>query len=236
MVGGQEHWGTAGTVHGQGQGRGNGTVTSGMVASGADTEDDCRATDMPLDRRLARGVRTRRDIADALIDLINRGNPHPSTRLVAARAGVSLRTVYHHFGDVDILFHSAVRLHLSRHQSLVADIAPRGPTEARTRAVCHQRRQLFEAIGPVLLVAHARAQRSPGLHEVLVRHRSLLRQQLAFTLGPEIAARGSEASVVLEALEMATGWQSWNALRFEAARSASSAEQFMAFAAIRILV
>jgi len=211
-------------------------MTSGMVASGADTGDDPEATDLPVDRRLARGVRTRRDIVDALIDLINRGNPHPSTRLVAARAGVSPRTVYHHFGDVEILFRSATRLHLSRHQSsLVADIPPQGPTEARIRAVCHQRRQLFEEIGPVLRVAHARAQRSPGLHEVLVGYRSRLRQQLAFTLGPEIAARGAEASVVLEALEVATGWQSWNALRFEAARSASSAEQFMAFAVVRIL-
>ena len=191
---------------------------------------------MPIDRRLARGVRTRREIVDSLIDLINRGNPHPSTRLVAARAGVSLRTVYHHFGDVEILFLSAARFHLSRHQSLVADMPPQGPTEARIRAVCHQRRLLFEEIGPVLRVANARAQRSPGLHEVLVGHRSRLRAQLAFTLGPEIAARGSEARVVLEALEVATGWQSWNALRFEAARSASSAEQFMAFAVFRILI
>ncbi|MGH3579039.1 MAG: TetR/AcrR family transcriptional regulator, partial [Mycobacterium sp.] len=178
----------------------------------------------------------RRDIVDALIDLINGGNPHPSTRQVAARAGVSLRTVYHHFGDAEILFHSAAGLHLSRHQSLVADITPQGPTDARIRAVCHQRRQLFEAIGPVLRVAHARAQWSPSLNELLVRHRARLRQQLAFTLGPEIAARVPEASVVLEALEVATGWQSWNALRFEAGRSAPSAEQFMAFSVIRILL
>ncbi|MGH9206879.1 MAG: TetR/AcrR family transcriptional regulator, partial [Acidimicrobiales bacterium] len=157
-------------------------------------------------------------------------------RQVAARAGVSLRTVYHHFGDAEILFHSAAGLHLSRHQSLVADITPQGPTDARIRAVCHQRRQLFEAIGPVLRVAHARAQWSPSLNELLVRHRARLRQQLAFTLGPEIAARVPEASVVLEALEVATGWQSWNALRFEAGRSAPSAEQFMAFSVIRILL
>jgi AcrR family transcriptional regulator len=207
-----------------------------MVASGADTGDDGEAADIPLDRRLARGVRTRTDILDALIDLINRGNPYPSTRLVAARAGVSLRTVYHHFGDVEILFRSAAGLHLSRYQSLLAGIAPQGPTGARIRVVCHQRRELFEATGPVLRVAHSRAQRSPSLNEVLVRHRSRLRQQLAFTLEPEIAARGTEADVVLDALEVATGWQSWNALRFEAARSASSAERFMAFAVIRILV
>ena len=211
-------------------------MTSGLVASGADTGDDWEATDIPPDRRLARGVRTRRDIVDALIDLIDRGNPHPSTRLVAARAGVALRTVYHHFGDREILFRSAAGLQLARHRCLVTDIAPQGSTEDRIRAVCRQRRQLFEAIGPVLRVAHARAPRSPDIQEVLVTHRSRLRQQLALTLGPEIAARGSEARVVLEALEVATGWQSWNALRFEAARSASSAEQFMAFAVIRILV
>jgi TetR/AcrR family transcriptional regulator, regulator of autoinduction and epiphytic fitness len=210
-------------------------MAAGSFAPGASSGENDALLGIPLDRRLARGIRTRTIIADAVIDLIDSGNQYPSTRLVAARAGVSLRTVFNHFGDVEILFRSAAGLHLARHRSLVADLPPRGPAEARIRATCHQRRELFEAIGPVLRVAHARAQGSPSLNEVLVQHRARLRRQLEVTLAPEIRARGQQAKAVLDAVELATGWQSWSALRFEAGRSASLAEQFMVFAVIRML-
>ncbi len=212
-----------------------GQMAGGLVAPGASTGDEYDAAGIPPDRRLARGIRTRTIIADALIDLIDNGNPYPSTKLVAARAGVAVRTVYNHFGDVEILFRSAAGLHLARHRSMVADISPGGPVVARIGAICHQRRQLFEAIGPVLRVAHARAQGSPSLDEILIQHRSRLRRQVARTLEPELAARGSQARVVLDAVELATGWQSWSALRFEAGHSATLAEQFMVFAVVKLL-
>jgi AcrR family transcriptional regulator len=207
----------------------------GPVASGASAGDEFDESGIPVDRRLARGKRTRTIIADALIDLIDAGNPHPTTRQVAARAGVSLRTVFHHFNHVEILFRSAAGLHLSRHRRLVAAIPPHGPIESRIRATCHQRRELFEVIGPVLRVAYARAHGSPGLNAVLGQHRSRLRRQLAVTLGPELSARGRQAKALLDTLELTTSWQSWSALRFEAGHSASSAEQFMAFAVTRLL-
>jgi TetR/AcrR family transcriptional regulator, regulator of autoinduction and epiphytic fitness len=209
-------------------------MTGGPVAPGASTGDEFEAARIPLDRRLARGLRTRTIIIDAMIELIDAGNPHPTSPQVAARAGVAVRTVFHHFHDLEILFRSAAGLHLSRHSSLVAVIPPHGPTETRIQATCRQRRRLYEVIGPVLRATYARAQGSPGLNDVLVQHRSRLRHQLAVTLGPEIAVRGAQDRV-LDTLELTTGWQSWCALRFEAGHSASSAEQFMAFTVTRML-
>jgi AcrR family transcriptional regulator len=174
-------------------------------------------------------------IVDAMIDLIDEGNPRPTSRQVAARAGVSIRTVFHHFGDLDVLFRSAAGLHLWRHRSLVTTPPSHGPIEARIQALCHQRRQLFEVIGPVLRVAHARSQGSAGLREMLAQHRSRLRQQLARTLGPEIAAGGTEDKM-LDTLELTTGWQSWSALRFEAGHTASSAEEFLVQTVTRMLL
>jgi len=204
------------------------------VASGASTGDECSGAANASDRRVARGIRTRTLIVNALIDLIDTGNPHPTSRQVAARAGVGIRTVFHHFGDLEILFRSAAGLHLWRHRSLMAPLSPQGPIEARIRALCHQRRQLFEVIGPVLAVAYTRSQTSPGLRDVLVKHRSRLRQQLAFTLGPEISAGGKQATL-LDTLELTTGWQSWSALRFEAGHTASSAEEFMVSTVTRLM-
>ena len=55
------------------------------------------------DGRLARGQRTRANVAGALIALLREGDTEPTARAVAERAGVSLRLVFHHFADMDEL-------------------------------------------------------------------------------------------------------------------------------------
>jgi TetR/AcrR family transcriptional regulator, regulator of autoinduction and epiphytic fitness len=59
------------------------------------------------DGRLARGERARGAIVDALLALIDRGDLRPSAARVAERAGVSLRSVFQHFSDVESLFAAA---------------------------------------------------------------------------------------------------------------------------------
>jgi AcrR family transcriptional regulator len=187
------------------------------------------------DRRLIRGDRTRTAIVEAMIDLIEAGNTHPTARQVAEQARVSVRSVFHHFEDVDGLFLSAARLHASRHRSLIVTIPPHGPVEPRIRATCHHRRQLFEAVAPVHRVAYARTDGSPGLRELLADHRSLLRRQLAVTLEPELRSRGAGAPYLLEALDVTTGWEAWHALRYHTRHSASSAERVTVYAVTRLL-
>ncbi len=180
----------------------------------------------PLDGRLARGVRTRNSIVEAIIELIESGNPRPTSREVADQAGVSVRVLFHHFEDVPVLYRSAVELQSSRSRSLIGIIPPHGPLEARIRAICRQRRQLFEAIAPVLRASEARDSSLPG---VLSDLRALLRQQLTVSLRPEILSRAGDAPLLLESLDLAAGWQNWTALRFDAGRSASQAEQVMVY-------
>jgi TetR/AcrR family transcriptional regulator of autoinduction and epiphytic fitness len=201
------------------------------IEPGAGAADDGR----PSDRRRARGQRTRKTIVDATIDLIEAGNPRPTSQQVARQAGVSVRLVFHHFRRLEVVIRLAAELQASRHRSLVAVLPPHGPLPARIGAICQQRRKLFEAIGPVLQVAQARAWDTPGLSEVLARHRSLLRRQLEVTLGPEIRSRGDEAVLLLDMLEYACGWQHWCALRYDAGHSASKAERAMVFAVTELL-
>ena len=42
--------------------------------------------------------------------------------------------------------------------------------------------------------------------------------------------------MVLDALDVATGWHSWSALRFDAGHSAAAAEQIMVFSVSRLLL
>ncbi len=171
-----------------------------------------------------------------MIELIDGRADPPSAKKVARRAGISRRMVFNHFeGGMDGLLTGAVELALSRQHGLIRGVPPRGPTPPRVRALCRQRRELFEQLGPVYRTAYARASTSSGLVQVLVAHRSLLREQLAHTLAPELEAKGADAGLLLDLLEQATGWEAWCGLRNLALRSAPSAERAMTFAAGQLL-
>ncbi len=188
------------------------------------------------DRRLARGEHTRLAFLEAMIELMDGRADPPTAKKVARRAGISRRMIFNHFeGGMNGLLVGAVELALSRQRGLVRGVPPRGPSPPRVRALCRQRRQLFEELGPVYRTAYARASTSAGLVPVLVAHRSVLREQLAHTLAPELEARGPDADLLLDALEQATGWEAWCGLRDLALRSAPAAERAMAFAADQLL-
>ena len=187
------------------------------------------------DARTAKGEQTRRLVVEALVDLIDDGGTHPTAKRVAQRAGVSVRLVYHHFVGVHGLLLAAVALQSERHRHLLFAIPPRGPPELRIKALCRQRRLYFEELTPVYRVAHDRAHAEGGLDALLAGDRTVLRNQLAYTLGPELAARGSGGPELLDALEQATGWHAWRALRDVRDNSAPVAERAMAFVAERLL-
>ena len=53
------------------------------------------------DGRVVRGLRNREALVDAIITLNEEGVLRPSAAEIAERAGVSLRSVYRHFEDID---------------------------------------------------------------------------------------------------------------------------------------
>ncbi len=156
-------------------------------------------------------------------------------RLVAAEAGISVRSVYNHFSGVELLLLGAAEFESSHHRELLGPLPSGGPLAVRVRAISQRRRQLFEAIGPVLQQAYARTPRSPRLDQLLAHQRTLLRVQIAAVLAPEIEARGTQAKMLLEALDGATGWGAWNGLRSDAGHSADAAEQIVIFWISRLL-
>ncbi len=189
----------------------------------------------PSDRRRVRSSRTQALILDALVDLVESGRPQPSSRQIAERAGVARRSIFHHFDDMNLVYLEAAELQASRYRSFVTAVPPRGRVEFRTGLLCHQRRELFEAVGPVFRAASARVGGPAGLELHLAALRHLLRRQLAETVAPELAARGRGSGVLLDTLELATSWGHWEALRFEQHHPVPAAERLMAYAAIRLL-
>jgi len=181
----------------------------------------------PADRRKARGHHTRGQIVDAAIELIQGGNPAPTVAEITRRARVSVRVLHNHFPHVEVVIRNAAAQQFHRHRQFIAFLPPNGPVDFRIRATCHQRRQLYEAMAPMLRVAYARATQSDGFNHVLVENRSLLRQQMARTLGPEISARGPDGPRLLDMLLLTSGWLTWDTLRSQGGYSAVAAERFM---------
>ena len=186
------------------------------------------------DGRLLKGERTRRAIAAAMIDLIDEGDPSPTTRMIAERAGVSLRLVFHHFPHVDAMFVEAADIQLNRHWSRMGPIASSLPLAERIDRTCRQRRRLFAAITPVPRAACSRVSEAPTIREGLAASRAWLRRRLASTFEPEILRSGDGGEQLLDALELAAGWEAWSTLR-DGSRTLAATEQVMAFALTRLL-
>ncbi len=213
-------------------------MTGGWTVPGGHDDGRIRVwgRDPGLDRRVARGSRTRSLMVEALIELIDAGNPSPTAREVTERAGVAVRTLYHHFRSLDLVFIGAADRKVTHYGSLVIPLPPHGPLEVRIRALVRQRRLLFEAVGPVLQAAWGRMPANADLTDVLDRQRTLLRRQLVRTLEPEMASRQPAGSpMLLDTLTTVSGWQHWATLRGESGHSAPQAEQAVVFTLIRIL-
>ncbi len=169
---------------------------------------------LPLDGRRARAVRTRQAVVDALLQLLDAGELRPGAARIAERAGVSLRTVFEHFEDLESLFAAAAERQIERVRRLVGAAADSGPREARLRGFVARRARLLERISPVRRAALLHAPFSPEIQRRLRWVAGLLREEVERAFAPELRLRrGVARRELLDALDVAADWSSWEALR-----------------------
>jgi TetR/AcrR family transcriptional regulator, regulator of autoinduction and epiphytic fitness len=181
------------------------------------------------DGRSARAARTRDAVVDALLSLLDDGNLRPTAREVAQRAGVSLRSVYVHFDDLDDLFTAAAHQHFERVRDLIERIPDDGPLETRLDLFTRQRARIHEASAQVRRAAVLQEPFSHALAEVLSLARKLSRAEIELVFGEEISRRegGDRTRVVVE-LDMLSSAATWEALRLQYDRSADEAREIVA--------
>jgi TetR/AcrR family transcriptional regulator, regulator of autoinduction and epiphytic fitness len=185
------------------------------------------------DGRVLRGERNRAALVEALLQLFEEGDPQPTAPRVAERAGLSLRTVFQHFADMESLYAAVADRQTERVRTLVADTPDPGLSlPRRIDALVTQRARFYETVTPVrrasLLVAH----RSPELTARLDAVGRYLRRQIADTFASELARLDQrQRADVLSALDAATSWETWDALRRTQRRSVAAAVR-----AVRVLV
>src|SRR5690606_16486978 len=107
----------------------------------------------PVDGRTARAVRTREAIVDATILLLAEDHLRPSAPKIAERAGVSVRSVFQHFDDLETLY-AAVGARVGEQVlHLIHYIDPKRPLDDRILDFVHQRCRVSEALTPTLRAA-----------------------------------------------------------------------------------
>jgi AcrR family transcriptional regulator len=180
------------------------------------------------DGRVARGQRTRRNVADALVSLLAEGDAEPTARAVAERAGVSLRLVFHHFADMDDLYHYVAALQLRYEWSTLARVSPDLDLPTRVDRTAAERAVLFERVGPVRR-AIARRTSSPGVKRATAAADALLLEHLKDTFTPELDALSeAERAERLEAVDTVASWEAWDRMRRTSGLQVRAAQRVMA--------
>jgi TetR/AcrR family transcriptional regulator, regulator of autoinduction and epiphytic fitness len=166
------------------------------------------------DGRVARGDRTRRALALAMLDLAAEGDLQPSAKRVAERAGVSARLVFHHFDDMESVLRAAIAIQFERHWSGLSPVPPSLALQDRIHVLVGQRAAVYDAITPVRRASRLIEHTSPTVAGELARARRLLRLRLEETFSPELDPLDDDRrAVVADALEVAGSWETWERLR-----------------------
>ena len=148
------------------------------------------------DGRLARRDRNRTAVLDAMLALFTEGDLDPSPEQVAARAGISPRSVYRYFDDREALLRGRDRppprrclapLRVPRHRRGSARRAG-SPTSPRTASAC-TRRSARPPARP-----GCRAATDEILREQLELTRRALREQIEKQFAPELDAHAGPTS------------------------------------------
>ena len=170
----------------------------------------------PVDGRLARSARTRRAIVDALRSLHVEGDLRPTAPRVAERAGVSVRTVWQHFQDLETLFIEAGRRDLEIARGFLRPIDPAEALSHRVASLVEQRVAMFEHMAPVWRAARLQEPFSPQLQNTRERLFALGRDQLAALFATEVSGKSSlDSARLLDAIQVTTSWAIWESLRHD---------------------
>jgi AcrR family transcriptional regulator len=159
-----------------------------------------------VDGRTQRGARNREAIIDALIACYRDGLLAPSVQEVAARAGVSARSVHNHFVDIE-----ALRLEVAQRQwELVAPLASfldaGQPFADRVHEIVEQRAAIYETVSPVRRAALLQLPESAAIAHRLAQADRALRNQIKLGF-PDFDGE------VLDAVDALLSWDTWNRLR-----------------------
>jgi AcrR family transcriptional regulator len=180
-----------------------------------------------IDGRTARAQRTRAAIVDAHLGLLASGDLKPTGERIADAAGVSLRTLWTSFKDMETLFSAAGQRLIERQLAVFEPIDPALPLPDRVDAFCRQRARMLEILAPAARAAVLYEPFSAALRRNRTIELGRVRDELVQLFGVELANADDGGEELLRALHVTSTFASWNVLRDNLGLSVDAARSVM---------
>lgn len=190
-----------------------------------------------VDGRRASRDRNRLAVVDALLDLYAEGIMRPGADEVAKRAGLSRRSVFRYFDDLDDLDRTAIARQQERVRHLWdIRVMGEGPLDERVAAMAAHRITLFEAVAPAARVSRMRAPIHCVIASELAESRRLFSRQVERQFAPELdALPANERQRTLAALDVICSFESYDLMRSARGMTAAQVRETMTAAMRAIL-
>jgi AcrR family transcriptional regulator len=176
-----------------------------------------------IDGRHARSERSRQAMVDALLDLLREGTLRPSSAQIAERAGVTQRTLFNQFGDMDSLVAAVAASQVRRVLAMLPD-AGTGSLEQRVDAYSAGLALLLEETMHVRWAVVTNTVGNETSARALQTAREFMRTHVAQAFAPELDALDDTTKhEVLDALEPLSDPAAWRLRRVQQGLSVDDA-------------
>jgi AcrR family transcriptional regulator len=184
--------------------------------------------------RAARQARTRRAIAEALNALVLEGSDAPTIAEVAARANVAVRTVFHHFGDMEGLYAEVIRRNEPMIAGYLRELDRATTLDVRVRQLIAQRCALYEHLAPLRRAMRVRLDvcDSPTIRSARRRLHFALLQHTGRTFAADLRHRPDRYGT-LERIAALTSYELWDHLTRVQRLSGSKIRRHMVVSVLR---
>lgn len=161
------------------------------------------------DGRRKRGDQNRRQIVEAMLELVREGDMTPGAAAVAERAGVGLRTVFRHFEEMEVLYREMAEVISGKLLPLLRKPYTKSGWRDRLDEMIERRIVIFEEIMPLRIAGGVLRFRSRFLMEDYKSNLRMERQGLEAVLPESIR----KDLTLFRSIEMVTSFQAWRRLR-----------------------
>ena len=132
------------------------------------------ATTISLDGRRERGARNKEAVVSALLELYSQGEVQPPAARIAELAGVSERSVFRYFDDMEDLASCAITVQWERVRDLYETLDSSGDLTQRINSIVDHRLKLYDKVGNVMRVAVVAAYKSQVVASAVKERRLIM--------------------------------------------------------------
>ena len=176
-----------------------------------------------VDGRTTRGQANRKQIVQALIELIREGHPAPTAEMVSARAGVGLRTVFRHFKDMETLYREMTNEVDAIVAPVLATPVVGNSLHEKLMHAIERRAAMFEKLAPLQAASLVHLHESEYLRDRQASTVELQRHLLKAFLPGELV----KDKALFEAFDLVLSIETWLRLRRDQKLSVNAAKKVL---------